>query len=266
MAVDMAILSFLFGIILGSFLNVVAYRLPRKESLILPQSRCTSCSAHIKYYDNIPVVSWLLLRGRCRSCKSKISLRYLIVELGTGFLFILIVEKFESRSPILLAAVLFLAAITITLAVIDLDTHTLPNRILLPGFIIGSLTLGIEGIVNHHYSALVRAVMGALALGLFYLILSLIYPGGMGMGDVKFAGLLGLFLGYLSWGVLLVATFSAFFLGGIFAIALVLTRNANRKGGIPFGPWMSIGTWVGILFGASILYRYYSIFGLVNRA
>ena len=261
----MAILSFLFGIVLGSFLNVVAYRLPRKESIIFPQSRCTSCKVHIKNYDNIPVVSWLLLRGRCRSCKSKIPHRYLIVELGTGFLFLLIVEKFQARSPILLVAYLFLASITITLTLIDLDTHTLPNQILLPSLLFGSVTLGIDGIITHNYFALVRAVMGGVALGLFYLVLSLIVPGGMGMGDVKFAGLLGLFLGYLSWGVLLVATFSAFFLGGIFAIALVLTRHANRKSGIPFGPWMSIGTWVGILIGASILYRYYTIFGWVKR-
>ena len=251
---------------MGSFLNLVAYRLPLKKSVIFPPSTCTTCNTHIKKYDNIPIISWLLLRGRCRSCKSKISPRYLMGELGTGFLFALVSGRFHPRSTLFLIAYLFLAAVSIVLALIDLDTRTLPNRILLPSLIFGTVILGIDGVSNGNFGALVRALIAATALLLFYFTLSIIYPGGMGMGDVKFAGLLGFFLGYLSWGALLVSTFSTFFLGGIFAISLILTRSANRKSGIPFGPWMALGSWLGILFSPTILHHYYALFGLINPA
>ena len=262
----MAILLGLFGVIVGSFLNLVAYRLPRKKSIIFPSSTCTTCDTRIKKYDNIPIISWLLLHGRCRSCKSKISPRYLIGELGTGFLFALVSERFHSRSLLFLIGYFFLAAVSILLSLIDLDTQTLPNRILLPSFAFGAGILGIDGVINDSFGALVRALIAAMALSLFYLTLSVIYPGGMGMGDVKFAGLLGFFLGYLSWGAFLVSTFSTFFLGGIFAIALIFTKSANRKSGIPFGPWMALGSWLGIIFSPTILHHYYALFGLINPA
>lgn len=261
----MRILIGLFGIVIGSFVNVVAYRLPRLESLATPPSRCTSCNTQIKYHDNIPVISWLLLRGRCRTCHSSISPRYLMVELSSGVLFEIVAGKFHLRSTIFLIAFLYLAAVTITLALIDLDTHTLPNKILFPSYGVGALFLGADGVLQRHSSGLIRALLGALVLGMFYLLLSLLYPGGMGMGDVKYAGLLGLFLGYLGWGELLVATFTAFLLGGLFAVALLMLRKGNIKSGIPFGPWMSMGAWVGIVLGTNILHHYYQFFGLANR-
>jgi leader peptidase (prepilin peptidase)/N-methyltransferase len=164
-----------------------------------------------------------------------------------------------------LLAFLYLAAVSIALALIDLDTHTLPNRIVIPSYIVGVLLLGTTGLIDDNHGAVFRALLGMMALSIFYFGMALIYPGGMGMGDVKFAGVLGLFLGYLGWDVLLVGSFSAFVLGGLFALTLIILRKANRKSGIPFGPWMLTGAWVGVFFSASIVQQYLSLFGLSNR-
>jgi leader peptidase (prepilin peptidase)/N-methyltransferase len=141
-------------------------------------------------------------------------MRYPIVELSTGVFFGIVAWKFHGSTLSLLVAFLYLAAVSIALAFIDLDTHTLPNRIVIPSYIVGALLLGATGLIQGNYSAIYRALLGMLALSLFYFGMALIYPGGMGMGDVKFAGVLGLFLGYLGWDVLLVGAFSAFVLGG----------------------------------------------------
>jgi len=262
----MPIIFGLLGLLVGSFLNVIIYRVPLKRSIVTPPSACATCGTRIKTYDNIPVVSWILLRGRCRQCKSRISADYLFVELGTGIFFGIIALKFNSNTPLLLIAFLYLAASTIALALIDLKTHTLPNRIIFPSYFVGAILLASDALVNQSYAAIYRAFFGAISLGFFYFMLTLIYPGGMGMGDVKFAALIGLFLGYLGWGKLLVATFLAFVLGGIFSLCLILFRGADRKSEIPFGPWIFAGAWIGIFFGATIFHRYLSLFGLTNYA
>ena len=219
----------------------------------------------IKGYDNIPVLSWMLLRGKCRSCKAPISMRYPIVELSTGVFFGVVAWKFHGKALSLLIAFLYLAAVSIALALIDLDTHTLPNRIVLPSYVVGALLLGATGLLHGNHAAILRGLFGMTALALFYFGMALIYPGGMGMGDVKFAGVLGLFLGYLGWGVLLVGAFSAFVLGGFFALTLIVSKRANRASGIPFGPWMLAGAWVGVFFSTTIVQQYLSLFGLSNR-
>jgi leader peptidase (prepilin peptidase)/N-methyltransferase len=261
----MTIIIGIFGALVGSFLNVVIYRIPLKRSIVSPPSTCTECGMRIKGYDNIPVISWLLLRGKCRSCDAAISMRYPIVELSTGVFFGIVAWKFHGNALSLLVAFLYLAAVSIALAFIDLDTHTLPNRIVIPSYIVGALLLGATGLIEGNHRALYRALLGMLALSLFYFGMALIYPGGMGMGDVKFAGVLGLFLGYLGWDVLLVGAFSAFVLGGFFALGLIVLRKAKRTSGIPFGPWMLTGAWVGIFFSTSIIQQYLSLFGLGNR-
>ena len=261
----MAILIGVFGSLVGSFLNVVIYRIPLKRSIVSPPSACTDCGMRIKGYDNIPVLSWLLLRGKCRSCNTAISMRYPIVELSTGIFFGIVAWKFHGSALSLLVAFLYLAAVSIALALIDLDTHTLPNRIVLPSYLVGILLLGASAFVSGNGGAIFRALFGMIALGLFYFGMALIYPGGMGMGDVKFAGVLGLFLGYLGWDVLLVGAFSAFVLGGFFALVLIVFRRANRTSGIPFGPWMLMGAWVGVFFSTTIVQQYLSLFGLSNR-
>lgn len=270
-----AVVIGVFGSLIGSFLNVVAYRVPLKRSIVSPPSACTGCGARIKGYDNIPVVSWLVLRGRCRSCTSPISVRYPIVELCTAVFFGVVTWRFlpalvptePSASSIasvvlVLAAFLYLAAFSVVLALIDLDTHTLPNAIVLPGYLVGAALLGAAGFLTADYAALGSAGIGLVSLFGLYLLMALLYPGGMGLGDVKLAGVLGLYLGYLGWGSLIVGTFAAFLLGGAFAIALLVSRRATRKSGIPFGPWMLAGTWVGILFGAAAWSGYLALFGL----
>ena len=161
-----------------------------------------------------------------------------------------------------LLAFLYLAAISIALAMIDLDTHRLPNRIVLPAYVVGAVLLSAGGLLLGDGGALIRAGIGLAALWLLYFAMAMVYPGGMGFGDVKLAGVLGLFLGFLGWPELIVGAFSAFVLGGLFSIVLLLARRATRKSGIPFGPWMLAGAWCGILFGAPIAAAYLSLFGL----
>ena len=272
-----AVLVGLFGTFIGSFLNVVAYRVPLKRSIVSPPSACPTCGARIKGYDNIPVLSWLLLRGKCRGCSSAISVRYPLVELGTAVFFGVVAWAFlpavsdaiqTQAGPSIIAAVLvlvaflYLAAVSVALALIDLDTHTLPNAIVLPSYVVGAALLGAAAILGGDYGALLWAGIGMAALWIAYLLMALAYPGGMGFGDVKLAGVLGLFLGYLGWGQLVVGAFSAFLLGGLFSIVLLVTRKANRKSGIPFGPWMLGGAWVGALLGEPILHGYLTVFGL----
>ena len=266
-----AILLGTLGLLIGSFLNVVIFRIPAGRSLVTPPSACGACGARIRPWDNIPVVSWLLLRGRCRDCGSAISARYPLVELGTALFFAIVAVRFGGElflartavsSALLLVAFLFLASISVTLAMIDLDTHRLPNSIVLPSYIVGGVLLGLSYAAGDETGTLVRAVMGLAFLGAAYLCLALIYPGGMGFGDVKLAGVLGLFLGYLGWGELIVGGFAAFLLGGIFGLGLLLTKRASRKSGIPFGPWMLGGAWVGIFFGDQLWEGYLSLLGV----
>jgi leader peptidase (prepilin peptidase) / N-methyltransferase len=269
-----------FGLLVGSFLNVVAYRVPAGLSIVSPPSACPRCGEQIKPYDNVPVVSWLLLRAKCRSCREPISARYPVVELATGVLFVLVTLRFwpaiaEAMSStgtsstsaavaglLTLVAFLYLAGISIALALIDLDTHTLPNKIVLPSYIVGAAILGASGIVSSDYSALLTGAIGLVALFALYFAMAIAYPGGMGFGDVKLAGLLGLYLGFLGWGPLIVGAFAAFVLGGIFAICLVVARKVNRKNGIPFGPWMLAGAWFGVFIGGAAWQGYLSLVGL----
>ena len=150
----MAILIGVFGSLVGSFLNVVIYRIPLKRSIVSPPSACTDCGMRIKGYDNIPVLSWLLLRGKCRSCNTAISMRYPIVELSTGIFFGIVAWKFHGSALSLLVAFLYLAAVSIALALIDLDTHTLPNRIVLPSYLVGILLLGASAFVSGNGGAI----------------------------------------------------------------------------------------------------------------
>lgn len=270
----------LIGLLIGSFLNVVAWRVPRGQSVVTPGSRCPNCDATIRPWDNIPLLSWLILRGRCRDCKAPISARYPLVELATGISFAgvtaLVVNDSIAVSsdaqpgtwwlPALLTvlAFLYLAAISIALILIDLEHHRLPNVIVLPSYLVGAMLLGAASITAGDVEALIRATVGAVALFLGYLLVALLRPGGMGLGDVKLAGVLGLYLAWCGWGQFAVGVFAAFLLGGAFSIALLLLRRVSRKSAIPFGPWMVIGAWVGITLGAHIWAGYLASFGIVN--
>jgi leader peptidase (prepilin peptidase)/N-methyltransferase len=275
-ALIVAIVAFIgvLGMLIGSFLNVVVWRLPRKESLSHPPSACPKCGHAIRWWDNIPVLSWLILRGRCRDCGDPISARYPLVELATGLFFVAVAVSFIgpvdmptielAASVLTLAAFLYLAGVSVALALIDIDTHTLPNKIVLPSYVVGIVLLTAAAIQAPEFDSLARAGISMAILFVAYLLLALFYPGGsgMGFGDVKLAGVLGLYLGWLGWGPLLVGAFGAFLLGGVFSLGLLALRRVNRKSGIPFGPWMLGGAWLGIFFGEALWRSYLSLFGL----
>lgn len=258
----------LLGLVIGSFLNVVVYRVPAGVSL-LRESRCPACDAPVRPWQNVPVVSWLALRGRCASCGAPISPRYPLVELATGLAFAGVGGLFLFGGGLPLGAriavtltYLYLAAISIALTLIDIDTHRLPNSIVLPSYLVVGVLLVAACLLGAEWSALLRAVIGAVALCAFYFVLRLVRPAGMGGGDVKLAGVLGACLAWLGWGALAVGAFAAFLLGGIFGLALIAARRAGRKTAIPFGPFMLAGAWVGILAGQSIADWYLGLFAL----
>jgi leader peptidase (prepilin peptidase)/N-methyltransferase len=267
-----AVAAGVFGLMIGSFLNVVIYRVPAGMSIVSPPSACPNCGSGIAAYDNVPVASWIVLRGRCRNCRTPISARYPLVELGTGVAFFVVALPFASMiltaasvsGFLVLLAFLYFAAISVALSLIDLDTHKLPNAIVLPAYIVGFVLLAGSSIAANDYGALIRGVIGMATLGLAYLAVALIRPGGMGLGDVKLAGVIGLFLGWVGWGALIVGSFSAVLLGGLFGLVLIALKRRDRSAGIPFGPWMVVGAWLGIFFGASIWTDYLSTFGLTS--
>ena len=268
-----------FGALIGSFLNVVIYRIPAGRSVISPPSACGRCGGRIRPLDNIPVLSWLVLRGKCRDCRASISRRYPLIELGTAIFFALVAlwsfSRFDSDEAVLtassstlatqlivLAAFLYLAALSVVLTMIDLDTHTLPNRIVLPAYPVAAVLLTAAALVAAEPSRLLTSLICAVSLFGLYLALALISPGGMGLGDVKLAGVLGLYLGYLGWAPLVVGAFGAFLLGGLFGLLLLLTRKAKRRSSIPFGPWMLLAAWIGVFFGDQIAHGYLMLYGL----
>jgi leader peptidase (prepilin peptidase)/N-methyltransferase len=264
----------LMGMVIGSFLNVVVYRLPQGMSLSTPASSCPKCGSSIKAYDNIPVLSWMMLRGKCRNCHVGISARYPLVELGTAAFFVVVGFYFAGSiavtqpgrvaiaNGVSLVAFLYLGAISVALAIIDVETHTLPNRIVMPAYIVGAALLTGSSIISGDFAPLLRAGIGLAALWAAYALMRIAYPKGMGFGDVKLAGVLGLYLGWSGWGALVVGSFGAFVLGGVFGIGVILLRRGTRKSGIPFGPWMLAGAWLGILFGNTIATGYLALFEL----
>jgi leader peptidase (prepilin peptidase)/N-methyltransferase len=242
-----ATIAGLFGVILGSFLNVVAYRLPRRESLLKPASHCPSCGTPVKPYDNIPVLSWLLLRGHCRSCGGSISVRYPIVEALTGALCVGAVLAHHSASAIALSVVLIL--LLVPAALIDLEHRIIPNRI--TG--LGALAALAIGLALDPSGEPERLIAGAAAGGLL-LLAALAYPRGMGMGDVKLAAVMGLFLGAAVAPALLIALLTGVLLG-----LVVIARkgiNAGRKTAVPFGPFLALGALIAVFGGHQIVHAY----------
>lgn len=253
------------GLVVGSFLNVVVWRVPRGESVVRPRSACPRCGRPIRSRDNVPVLSWLLLRGRCRDCGEPISARYPLVEAATAVLFAAMASLFLFGDPPLTAlpAYLVLAGAAVALALIDIDHHRLPDPIVLPLYpVLAGLLVLASATSQEPYGwpALARAGIGGLALFLFYGVAWFVYPRGMGLGDVKLAGVLGAALGWLGWGPLAVGAFSAFLLGGMVGVVLRLTRRNAKGEGIPFGPWMLLGAAVGIGVGERVWAWYLGLF------
>jgi len=274
----LVVVAGVFGLLIGSFLNVVAYRVPAQISL-MRESRCPHCDARIKPWHNVPVFGWLALRGACANCGARISARYPIVEAITAIAFAGVTwwglsvysESVSSRFArstsegawalgIVIVAFLYFAAISIVLTLIDLDTHRLPNVIVLPSYLVAGTLFTIAAALTGEWASLLRAGIGMAALYLFYWVLRLARPSGMGGGDVKLAGVIGIYLGWIGWGALAVGAFAAFLFGGVYGIALMLARRAGRKTAIPFGPWMILGAWAGIFTGEPIGRWYTQLF------
>lgn len=269
----LAALAGVFGLAIGSFLNVVVHRVPAGLSVVAPASACPQCDHPIRRRDNVPVLSWVLLRAKCRDCAAPIPARYPVVEAATAVLFVLValvvpqplgattIGEALGRT-VLLGALLFLMAVSVALSLIDLDTHRLPNAIVYPAAVVLLVLLSVVSAVSGDWGALLRGLLGAVVLGGAYLVLALAVPGGMGLGDVKLAVVLGLVLAYLGWGPLAVGAFGGFLVGGTVAIALVLAGRARMGSGVPFGPSMLVGAWVGIVFGAPLWSAYLGLLGL----
>ena len=246
-----AVLAGVFGLLLGSFVNVVAYRLPRGESLAFPGSHCPSCDTPIRPYDNVPVLSWLWLRGRCRACHGPISARYPIVEATTAALLVAVVlAKGADRDAWLgLAFVLLLVPVTL----IDLDHRIIPNKLMLLGTVVSLAILALTepGSIPEH-------LIAAAAAGGFLLVAALAYPAGMGMGDVKLAFVMGLFLGRNVGAAMLVALLAGAVVGAV--IIARLGAEKGRKTAIPFGPYLALGGLVGLFAGEPIVDWYLNTF------
>jgi leader peptidase (prepilin peptidase)/N-methyltransferase len=288
--VFVGVLAGVFGLAIGSFLNVVAHRVPAGVSL-LRKSRCPACDSPVRWWQNVPVLSWLVLRGRCASCPSRIALRYPLVELATGVVFAVVALWWAAATtgaasraipapgdalaalslaqpfsgPLaaqlcVLAAYLWFAASGIVLTAIDLDVRRLPHAITSTTLVVCAGLLAVACLLGADPWALARAGIGVAALSGFYALLRLVRPDGMGGGDVRLAASTGLMLAWLGWWPLLIGAFAAFALGGVFGVALMTSRRAGRRTAIPFGPWIIAGAWVGVFAGEALGQSYASLY------
>ncbi|HEY3261176.1 MAG TPA: prepilin peptidase [Pseudonocardiaceae bacterium] len=227
------------GLAVGSFLNVVVHRVPRGESLVSPGSHCPACDRPIRARHNVPVLGWLVLRGRCADCGAPIAPRYPLVEAGTALVFAAVAVRLGDLHLLsALPAYLYFAAAGIALGLIDLAHRRLPNSIVLPSYPVLAALLAASAAWQHDWWSLARAAIGAAALFAFYLAVALAHPAGMQFGDVKLAGVVGGVLGYLSWSALLVGAFGAFLLGSVVGVAVIASGRGGRKTALPFGPFM----------------------------
>jgi leader peptidase (prepilin peptidase) / N-methyltransferase len=242
----------LFGLVIGSFLNVVIHRLPARRSLAAPGSQCPACGSPIRPLDNVPVLSWLVLRGRCRSCSAPISPRYPLVEALTAGLFLAAAWRLGSRAELADYCVFF--AVLVAISGIDLDHHIIPSRIIYPAAGASVVLLAVASGTDHNWHRFQDAVVGgALALAALFLV-HVAAPRGMGFGDVRLAGLIGLNLGWLGLAHVAVALFAGFFLGAVVGVGLMAAGVASRKSRIPFGPFLAGGAVLGVLWGTTLVH------------
>jgi leader peptidase (prepilin peptidase)/N-methyltransferase len=264
MIIVYSVIFFLFGICVGSFLNVLVDRLPEGGSLLSPPSHCPACNRSLARRDMIPIISYLVLRGRCRYCGVSIPQRLFWVELGTGILLVLLYLYYDLKWE--LALVIVYSCILLSLLLIDLERRILPNKIVYPGIILALIVSGLGSIFSFQpvvithlgfklwvIDSLVGAVTG---FGLLFII-ALIFRGGMGWGDVKFAGMIGMMIGF---PLVIVALFIAIVMGGLVAGILLIMKIKKRKEMIPFGPFLAAATIVTMLYGERILFWYLGYF------
>lgn len=245
------LVAFFGGLIAGSFVTVVGYRVPRGESIVGPRSRCTSCGAQIAAYDNVPVFSWVLLRGRSRCCGERISARYPLTELALGTLYAATVVVLWDE-PVEIALGLVFVTMLVAITLTDLDRRVIPNKVLLVAAVAGAVIAAVGDPSSLPERAIAAAAAGG---GLFLVVLA--YPRGMGLGDVKLAAVMGLFLGRNVAPAILVALLA----GSVVGLFLIARHGAAaRKRAIPFGPFLALGGVVGLLAGDQLVDLYLSTF------
>jgi leader peptidase (prepilin peptidase)/N-methyltransferase len=241
----------LMGLVVGSFLNVVIYRVPRHLSIIRPRSACPNCHHAIAERDNIPVISWILLRGRCRNCRSPISVRYPLVELATGVLFALTTWRMGMHLD--LVAYLILVAALVALALIDLEQMLLPRSIVYPTLVAVAGWLLISAAYYGQWHRLEVAVICAGAWFALFFAMNFVSPRSLGFGDVRLSLVLGLTLGWLGLGVVLIGFFGANLLGAIVGLSLIAAKKRQRDEPIPYGVYLATGTIMAVLVGPALL-------------
>jgi leader peptidase (prepilin peptidase)/N-methyltransferase len=250
------IMVFIFGSIVGSFLNVCIYRIPRNLSVITPSSRCPSCNSPIMPWDNIPLISYIFLGGRCRKCRSKISLRYPLVEFLNASLYVLVLWRFGFMWHSLVYFVFCSALVVIFF--IDLDFQIIPDRITLPGIVIGLITgsfLLPDPFLRYSFLGYKASVIGFfIGGGLFYAV-AILSRGGMGGGDIKMMAMVGALMG---WKGALLTTFLGSLTGAVIGIFLMVFKGKGRKTKIPFGPFLALGAIITLFYGQEIFFWYFS--------
>ena len=242
---------FVLGLIIGSFNNVCIYRIPKNESIIFPASHCTKCHSTIKAVDNIPVLSYFLLRGKCRKCGEKISIRYPIVELITGLIYVSLFFIYGRSTLALIYAILSSALIIISF--IDLDEQIIPDEISLPGIAIGFIISFFVSYISYIDSLLGILVGGGIILLIALAGMAVFKKEAMGGGDVKLAAMIGAFIG---WRYIALSLFIGFFIGAIVGIVLIVLKVKNKDDLVPFGPFIVLGSFITILWGKNILTWY----------
>jgi leader peptidase (prepilin peptidase) / N-methyltransferase len=249
MASSIVLIGFL-GAAVGSFLNVVIHRLPRGESLVKPRSRCPGCGVPLRAVDNVPLVSWLVLRGRCRSCHAPISPRYPLVEVVTAAVFVAVALARGVDNDLVLE--LPFAAVLVAVAAIDLEHRIVPNRIVIPAAVFGLVAAALVD-----FGQLPELLIAGAAAFTALFVAALAYPGGMGMGDVKLAGIMGLYLG----AAVAPALLAAFTAGAGVGLAILAREGVSaRKRAVPFAPFLALGGLVGLLAGPELVHLYQSRF------
>ena len=252
-------LAFIFGLITGSFLNVCIYRLPREISIVSPPSACPGCKNPIKPWDNIPIISYLFLRGKCRNCGERISIRYPLVELLNGLLYLLIVYFFGFGWHLIPLFAFVSAMVVITF--IDLEFQIIPDVITLPGILIGvisSVFFLSDPLFNLHDSdmltGLINSLIGILLGGGLFFLIAVVSKGGMGGGDIKMMAMVGAFMG---WKAVLLVTFIGSLTGSLVGVMLMLFKGKDRKTKVPFGPFLALGSLISLFVGGKIITWYW---------
>ncbi|OIQ58214.1 type 4 prepilin-like protein leader peptide-processing enzyme [Moorella thermoacetica] len=246
----MVMIFFIMGLLGGSFLNVVIYRLPRGETVILGRSHCPTCGITLNWYDLVPVLSFFILKGRCRNCRAAISRRYPLVEILSALLFVIIFSHYGMTAASI--KYIFLFALLLAAAFIDLDYYVIPDELVLTG-----LTGGVILDLAARDISISSAMIGAGAAGAFFLILSMASRGGVGGGDIKLAAVIGLFLG---WPLTPLAILFASLIGGVTGLVLLLSRKKRPRDVLPFAPFLGAGTFVALLAGRAVMEWYISTF------